>query len=655
MKNYNYLFLVIVLSFVACSDPNNLDHFEDVIKEQSYEDFQLQSRPPANPDKNAYFGDLHVHTANSLDAYTFGTITSPTDAYRYAQGDAILHPSGYQIQLSRPLDFYAVTDHAYFLGLLNEAADTNTEFSRYEVSQPLHDLNNPAGTGFISLMKRANLFRPLARSIVEGIENEEIDRSLVSKIGRSVWQETIEAADNAYRPGLFTTFAGYEYTSGTGIYDNYLHRNVIFRSTQNLPLNLFSRDDPDPEKLWDWMDRLRENGIESLAIPHNTNLSGGVAFSLYDFNGGPIDQEYVKKRSLNEPLVEITQTKGTSETHPFLSKNDEWAAFETKSGVKDEELVSNIKGSYVRDAYLRGLTLEEKGIGNPFKFGLIGSSDTHVSGPSESEEFFFSKAGLLDGEPDLRGSIPFSRFYGTFLKIAQPEMFKEVDGRNYFAASTRLIHFSSSGLAGVWAEENTREAIYDALRRKETFATSGPRMKVRFFAGYNFENFQLNDLSLIQDAYKTSMPMGGTLNIDSNKNPTFLVWAIADPLGAPLQRTQIVKGWLEDGEHKEKVFDVACSDEMNVDPSNHRCPDNNAWVDLTDCSISADSGSREMKVFWQDPEFKINQKAFYYARVIENPVCRWSTWDSIRNGQKPRSDIPSTIQERAWSSPIWLK
>lgn len=655
MKNYNYLFLVIALSFVACSDPNNLDHFADVIKDQSYEDFQLQSRPPANPDKNAYFGDLHVHTANSLDAYTFGTITSPTDAYRYAQGDAILHPSGYQIQLSRPLDFYAVTDHAYFLGLLNEAADTNSEFSRYEVSQPLHDLNNPAGTGFISLMKRANLFRPLARSIVEGIENEEIDRSLVSKIGRSVWQETIEAADNAYRPGLFTTFAGYEYTSGTGIYDNYLHRNVIFRSTQNLPLNLFSRDDPDPEKLWDWMDRLRENGIESLAIPHNTNLSGGVAFSLYDFNGGPIDQEYVKKRSLNEPLVEITQTKGTSETHPFLSKNDEWAAFETKSGVKDEELVSNIKGSYVRDAYLRGLTLEEKGIGNPFKFGLIGSSDTHVSGSSESEEFFFSKAGLLDGEPDLRGSIPFSRFYGTFLKIAQPEMFKEVDGRNYFAASTRLIHFSSSGLAGVWAEENTREAIYDALRRKETFATSGPRMKVRFFAGYNFENFQLNDLSLIQDAYKTSMPMGGTLNIDSNKNPTFLVWAIADPLGAPLQRTQIVKGWLEDGEHKEKVFDVACSDEMNVDPSNHRCPDNNAWVDLTDCSISADSGSREMKVFWQDPEFKINQKAFYYARVIENPVCRWSTWDSIRNGQKPRSDIPSTIQERAWSSPIWLK
>ena len=346
MKIKNYLYLVIILSFAACSDPNEFEHFKDALKDEPLKVSQLQSRPQANPDKNAYFGDLHVHTANSIDAYTFGTITSPADAYRYAQGGAILHPSGYQIQLSRPLDFYAVTDHAYFLGLLNEAADTNSKFSRYEISKPIHNLNNPAGTGFISLMKRANFFRPLTRSIVDGIENGEIDGSLVSDIGRSVWQETINAADNAYNPGIFTTFAGYEYTSGTGIYNNYLHRNVIFRETQNLPTTLFSREDPDPEKLWDWMDRLRRDGIESLAIPHNTNMSGGVAFSKNDYNGGPIDQEYVKKRALNEPLVEITQVKGTSETHPLLSKNDEWAAFEAKTGVKDEELLSNLRGSY---------------------------------------------------------------------------------------------------------------------------------------------------------------------------------------------------------------------------------------------------------------------------------------------------------------------
>jgi len=407
--------------------------------------------------------------------------------------------------------------------------------------------------------------------------------------------------------------------------------------------------------------------VESLAIPHNSNISGGAAFALNDYNGGPIDEEYAKKRFLNEPLVEITQVKGTSETHPLLSKNDEWAAFEVKTGMEEELLWAAfevktgmeeekliLKGSYVRDAYLRGLSFAEKGLTNPYKFGLIGSSDSHVAGPSDSEEVFFSKVGILDGTAELRGSIPFQRFYGTFLKVLRPNIFTEVDGKNYFSASDRLIHFSASGLAGVWAEENTREAIYDAFRRKETFATSGPRMKVRFFAGYDLENSKLDDLSLIQDAYTTSIPMGGTLNIEANKNPTFLVWAIADPDGAPLQRTQIIKGWLEDGEHKEKVYDVACSNGLSVDPSSNRCPDNDAWVDLSDCSISADSGSREMKVLWQDPEFQSDQNAFYYSRVLENPVCRWSTWDAVRIGEKPRSDISATIQERAWSSPIWL-
>ena len=403
------------------------------------------------------------------------------------------------------------------------------------------------------------------------------------------------------------------------------------------------------------MNLMRSKGVESLAIPHNSNISGGAAFALTDYNGGPIDDEYTKKRAINEPLVEITQVKGTSETHPLLSKNDEWAAFETKTGMEEEKLISNLKGSYVRDAYLRGLSFVEKGLNNPYKFGLIGSSDTHVAGPSDSEEVFFSKVGILDATAELRGSIPFKRFYGTFLKALRPNILKEVDGKNYFSASERLIHFAASGLAGVWAEENTREAIYDAFRRKETFATSGPRMKVRFFAGYDLENSQLDDLTLIQDAYANSIPMGGTLNTESNKNPTFLVWAIADPEGAPLQRTQIIKGWLEDGEHKEKVYDVACSNGLSVDPSTNRCPDNEAWVDLSDCSISADSGSREMKVFWQDPEFQNGQNAFYYSRVLENPVCRWSTWDAVRVGEKPRSDIPATIQERAWSSPIWLK
>ena len=656
MKIKNNLLFVFVLIVASCSDSNKSTNLEVSLHDKPLLQVEIQPRPLPNPNKNAYFGDLHVHTANSFDAYTFGTISSPADAYKYAQGYPILHPSGFLIQLSRPLDFYAVTDHGVFMGLMKEAADTTSEFSKYELAKPLHNLNESVNDGLFSLIKRAGLFRPFGQAVRKGLDDGTIDSSIIEEVSKSVWQQTIKAADEAYAPGTFTTFAAYEYTSSFDLYDKYLHRNVIFKDTKDLPAKIFTRaDSQDPEELWDWMNLMRSKGIESLAIPHNSNISGGATFALIDYNGGPIDEEYTKKRALNEPLVEITQVKGTSETHPLLSKNDEWAAFEVKTGMEEEKLISNLKGSYVRDAYLRGLSLAEKGLSNPYKFGLIGSSDTHVSGPSDSEEVFFSKVGILDATAELRGSIPFKRFYGTFLKALRPNIFKEVDGKNYFAANDRVINFSASGLAGVWAEENTREAIYDAFRRKETFATSGPRMKVRFFAGYDLENSQLDDLTLIQDAYANSIPMGGTLNTESNKNPTFLVWAIADPMGAPLQRTQIIKGWLEDGEHKEKVYDVACSNGLSVDPSTNRCPDNEAWVDLSDCSISADSGSREMKVFWQDPEFQNGQNAFYYSRVLENPVCRWSTWDAVRVGEKPRSDLPATIQERAWSSPIWLK
>ncbi|MDG2061285.1 MAG: DUF3604 domain-containing protein [SAR86 cluster bacterium] len=657
MKIWNLTFLFIIM-MVACSEVDTSS--EELASASSIKPTEdkkiIELRFAPNPNKNAYFGDLHVHTANSFDAYTFGTISSPADAYRYAQGQAIPHPTGYQIQLSRPLDFYAVTDHAVFLGLLKESADTSSEFSRYDIAKPFHNLNDSVSSSFLSIMQRSNLFRPFGRAVNDGLEKGTIDKSLVEEVSRTVWQETIKAADDAYIPGIFTTFAGYEYTSSIDLYEKYLHRNVIFRDTKSLPARLFSRlDSQDPEKLWDWMDRLRNNGVESLAIPHNSNISGGATFSLNDYTGGPIDEAYAKKRALNEPLTEITQVKGTSETHPLLSKNDEWAAFEAKTGHEGEEIISNLKGSYVRDAYLRGLTLSEKGLTNPYKFGLIGSSDTHVGGGSDNEEVYFSKIGLLDGTAELRGSIPFNRFYGAFLRVFRPNALEKIDGRNYLSISKRLIHWSASGLAGVWAEENTREAIYDAFRRKETFATSGPRIKVRFFAGYDLENSNLDDLTLIEDAYAKSIPMGGTLNLEGSKNPTFLVWAISDPLGAPLQRIQIIKGWLEDGEHKEKVYDVACSDGLIVDKETNRCPDNGASVDLRDCSISADSGARELKNFWQDPEFLKDQEAFYYSRVLENPVCRWSTWDAIRNGKMPRSDIPSTMQERAWSSPVWYQ
>ena len=651
MKKENFLVIALIFFINACSETNENSKPIEAEEKDNY----LQPRPLPNPDKNAYFGDLHVHTSNSFDAYTFGTITSPSDAYRFAQGEAIPHPTGYEIQLKKPLDFYAVTDHAVFLGIIKEAADTSSEFSKYDFTKPVHNLNKNVSNSIFSILKRSGLFRGFGGAMREGLEDGTVDIELIEKVGKSVWGKTIKAADDAYKPGIFTTFAGYEYTSSVELYDKYLHRNVIFKDTKNLPVRIFSRaDSQDPENLWNWMDMLREEGIESLAIPHNSNLSGGSAFSMSDYNGGPIDEVYVNQRLRNEPLVEITQAKGTSETHPFLSKNDEWAAFESKTNMPQENNINNLKGSYVRDAYLRGLTLSDQGFSNPFKFGVIGSSDTHVSGGSYTEETHFSKVGLLDGEPYLRGSVPFRGIYGFVGRLLQPESIIQIDGNNYLGVSTRLIRFGSSGLAGVWAEENTRESIYEAFRRKETFGTSGTRIKIRFFAGYNLEGSKLSDLSLIQDAYANNTPMGGTIIQDKANNPRFLVWAISDPLGAPLQRVQIIKGWLEDGEQREKVFDVACSDGLSVDPITHRCSDNGATVNLDDCSISTDKGNSEIKTFWKDPEFRQDQDAFYYSRVLENPSCRWSTWDAIREGEIPRSDITVTIQERAWSSPIWF-
>ena len=289
MKKQNIMLVSFLLMMGACSETyepkevNNLSALED-------QKSTIQYKPEPNPDRNAYFGDLHVHTSNSFDAYTFGTIASPSDAYRFAQGEAIPHPTGYEIQLKKPLDFYAVTDHAFFMGIIKEAADTSSEFSKYDFSEPIHDLNKTVSKSIFSILKRSTLFRTFARAVNDSYQEGSLDRNLVDKVANSTWQKTIKAADDAYKPGIFTTFAGYEFTSSVDLYDRYLHRNVIFKDTKNLPDRIFSRlDSQDPEKLWNWMDMRREEGTESLAIPHNSNISGCAAFSMTDYNGGPID------------------------------------------------------------------------------------------------------------------------------------------------------------------------------------------------------------------------------------------------------------------------------------------------------------------------------------------------------------------------------
>jgi hypothetical protein len=600
-----------------------------------------------NPDRNAYFGDLHVHTSLSFDASAFGTTASPADAYRYAQGEAIKHPGGFEVQMAQALDFYGVTDHAIFLGLIDEAANTSTSISQYDFAKPYHNINESVDGGLLDMARRAKAFYNFVGDVVANLLDGTIDNTTINKVSKSAWSETVEAADEAYEPGTFTTFAAYEYSSSG------LHRNVIFRGTERLPVLPFSRfNSNNPENLWDWMDALRSQNIESLAIPHNSNGSNGAMFMFTDWAGNAIDQEYAHQRLRNEPLVEITQVKGTSDTHPLLSKNDEWANFEIYPEQTSEKVLSDPPGSYVRDAWQRGLSIEASDGANPYKFGVIGSSDTHTGAASLQEDNYFGKVGALDSTAEKRSSIPASFLYGTLIKLVAPEMVEEVEDQIYLNFKS-YKYWGASGIAGVWAEENTREAIYDALRRKETFATSGTRIKVRFFAGYEFDDAEIDDLVLVRNAYQSGTTMGGTLLADGDSQPTFITWAMADPNTAQLQRLQIIKGWLENGEHREQVYDVACSDGLSVEPQTNRCPDNGARVNLEDCSRTANIGAGELKTLWQDPDFTPGQEAFYYVRALENPVCRWSTWDAIRAGESPRPDLPATIQERAWSSPIW--
>ena len=572
--------------------------------------------------RNAYFGDLHVHTKYSFDAYIYGTRNDPDDAYRYAKGETLTHAAGIEMRLEAPLDFLAVADHATYLGMFEQMDNADSGVGRHPLSIALRSAETTDD--------RVAVFRevlPRQRGYVD--PDDLLDLGIVG----SAWREIIAAAERHNDPGTFTTLIAYEFTAAGPGGEN-LHRNVIFRGS-NVPGIPFSRVDAgnNPEKLWDWMDQQRARGIESLAIPHNSNGSDGWMFQLTDREGNAIDQAYAERRMRNEPLVEVTQVKGTSDTHPLLSPNDEWADFGIIEGTIGNDSRSEPQGSYVRDAYLNGLAMEEGQGFNPFRFGLVGSSDTHNAAGSFREEDYWSKAGLLDITPEQRGSVP------------------RAETGEYNDGSTQ--YWGASGLAAVWAESNTREDIFRALQRKETFATTGPRMRVRFFAGYDLDETTLAGSDRLTRAYAGGVPMGGDLMADGEQRaPRFLLWATRDPAAAPLARLQVIKGWTADGAKQERVYDAACSDGSTPDDA-HRCPDNGARVDLSTCATTEGRGASELEAFWQDPDFDPGQRAFYYVRVLQNPTCRWSTWDAIRAGTPPNPGLPPTIQERAWSSPIW--
>jgi hypothetical protein len=577
--------------------------------------------PAPNPERNAYFGDVHVHTGWSFDAFTNGSKTTPTDAYAWAQGKEITNSGfGGKIQVQTPLDFYMVADHAEFMGIFNQMSNPDSPLSKTELAKGVTNADPNV---------RLQTFAGILRDMSAG----KIDPTLTDPaLAHSVWTEIVKAADANYQPGKFTTFAGFEWTSNPD--KRNLHRVVVFRDTAKLPgMALSSLDSDDPEMLWKWMGEMRANGSTLLAIPHNANASDGRMFELVKFDGKPIDAQYNAARALNEPLYEISQIKGTSETHPDLSPNDEFANFEQWDYTlsADAERPTNRKGSFARQALLDGMSQAAKGNGNPFKYGFIGDSDTH-NAAGNNEEYNYTGKFAFENDPK-------DRMMG--LPGQPPAQLKQVQ------------EFSSGGLAGVWAEQNTREAIFDAMLRKETFGTSGPMIKVRFFASTDLAEGDIKKPDFVKLAYAHGVPMGGDLKPAGAKAPTFFVMAMKDPKSGNLDRVQIVKGWLDDkGAQHEAIYDVVWSGDRKPDAAG-KVPAVGNTVDVAKGTYTNTIGATELSTAWTDPNFKAGERAFYYTRVLEIPTPRWSTIDAAHMGVKIPDGLPASIQERAWSSPIW--
>lgn len=571
----------------------------------------VQSTTVTKPSKNAYFGELHLHTFLSFDAYTGGTRITPNDAYRFAKGESV-NWNGKPIKRNVPLDFMAVTDHSEYMGVFNTIEDSNSTLSRSEVAKLYKSINQ---------QNRIEFFK----DILQRGKYQEV--LLQKEVLKSNWQVQQEAANKNYEPGKFTTFIGYEWTSMPN--NSNQHRNVIFRGKEVPERPFSSLDSPKPEDLWNFMDNYRKSGSDVLAIPHNQNVSDGLMYDWNDSDGNPVTKAHAIQRASNEILGEISQLKGVSETHPSLSPNDEFAGHEIMPFLLTQPKEGRIEGSYVRQAYGRGLVLAEKIGANPYKFGVIGSSDLH-NGISTSRESDYNN-------PE----------FGFNADPSKAIAYKEGPG-------TQSLLYGSGSLAGVWAEENTRESIFDGLKRKETFATSGNLIKVRFFGGWNFPAaaFQQADWSKI--GYEKGVPMGSDLPSKTTgaKAPSFLVWALKDPNAAHLDRIQVVKIWTKNGQPQEKVFNVAASDGRKPDKIG-KLPVVGNTVDLKTGAYHNTIGDSELKTVWTDPEFDPKIATVYYVRVLEIPTPRWSTLLALKAAAPIPTQVPSIIQERAWSSPIW--
>ncbi len=575
-----------------------------------------------------YWGDTHLHTAVSVDAGTMNRI-GQEDAFRFARGEEITTTHGLRAKLSRPLDFLVISDHAEMYGLMPQLLSGDQEILSTEIGKRWYDALTSGDN-----QKKFDT----AMEIVGSLSGDEPPIKSDAAV-KNAWQNYTALADKYNEPGRFTALIGYEWTAIGG--DN-LHRNVIFRGDSGVANRIvpFSQyDSKNPEDLWKYLDALKsDSGTEVLAIPHNGNLSNGRMFTVETFDGKPLTKELAAMRADLEPIVEVTQIKGDGETHPFLSPNDEFADYETwdKSNLNGTEAKTKdmLQWEYAREALKTGLKLGDKLGVNPYKFGMIGSTDSHTSMAAVEEENFFGKHSGVEPEPH--------RWEHVVIEAPDPQF------------TIKGWQQAAGGYAGVWATENTREAIFDAMKRKETYATTGPRMTVRFFGGWDFDEADAKTRLPAAAGYSKGVPMGGDLSAaPEGKAPTFLVAAAKDPYSGNLDRIQIVKGWLNaDGETEETVYDVVWSDDRKHGPDGKLPPVGNT-VDVENATWSNSIGEPEMITVWTDPDFDPDRSAFYYARVIEIPTPRWTAYEAKRFDVDMTDDVPMTTQERAYTSPIW--
>jgi Protein of unknown function (DUF3604) len=583
-----------------------------------------------------FFGDTHLHTSFSMDAGAFGARIGPRDAYRFARGEQVTASTGQPAKLSRPLDFLVVADHSDNMGFFPDLFAGKPEM-----------LADPTGRKWYDMLQSGK-GAEAAIEIIVAFSHNKFPKELMyfpgTRAYRGAWQETIAAAEHYNDPGRFTAFIGYEWTSNTN--GNNLHRNVIFRdaadkASQVEPFTVYPPYGSDnPVNLWKWMEAYeKKTGGSVLAIAHNGNLSSGTMFPVVEAFGKKLDREYAETRAKWERLYEATQTKGDGEAHPFLSPNDEFANFERwDKGNLDGSIAKKsemLEFEYARSAYKNGLKLARELGTNPYKFGMVGSSDAHTGLAAMEEDNFFGKTTPQEPSPH--------RLTATFINNAETGV-KVMDWQ-----------VSSSGYAAVWAKENTRASLWDAMERKETYATTGTRMVVRFFGGFDFDAKDAQNRLPAEVGYTKGVPMGGDLRkAPQGKSPTFLVAALKDPIGANLDRYQIVKGWLDkDGKLHEKIYDVAWSGERKPDPKTGKVPPVGNSIDAANATWTNTIGAPELITVWSDPEFDPSQSAFYYGRVIEIPTPRWTAYDAKRFGIKPLPGTAMTITERAYTSPIW--